>query len=514
MYCSPVCTSITNQTPSYLFSQAERMAAVQFTFAIVNLEEHADGLVIIRSNWISKEAPNYCFYPTKVKDMTKFLQRRDNVKPTEDWSAEKIRLFQDHIPTYKEAFTRMLYFMEHSGESAASEAEAGGRRKRTITAPARFDSSDDENSQPTRKQAKKPSQKKGSSQPIISEPARTALPPFPQPPRKPLTPRVVDTNYMRELLITPEAWRDTYEDVEDSQDIGTYFAGGEDLHSRNEEDRQAHFDSDIDISALNVEIPLTPPPQAEIAAPSNSIPLTLPPQAQNAPPSNSIPPNPQAQNAPPSNSQQEVVNNPPGEELEELRNLTTQELLLKLYGEIKSGFHAFGNRLSNLEKDVAYLKATAKSGGLIGQSANKAPIISLANLYPAGLPCKSSVEVEALENFLNENADTRKKFFQGLLQLGGAKPGDIIREVLRTLLSNRAAKEYSYQGEGSNNKAFQTLLIHDMALHAVRANPQFHDYTASSFKEVVENWLRNASKRLLAEGKKVPRGPQRVPDYV
>lgn len=48
----------------------------------------------------------------------------------------------------------------------------------------------------------------------------------------------------------------------------------------------------------------------------------------------------------------------------------------------------------------------------------------------------------------------------------------------------------------------------------VRANPQFHDYTASAFRELVENWLRNASKRLLAEGKKVPRGPQRVPDYV
>ncbi|CAH0391780.1 unnamed protein product [Bemisia tabaci] len=56
------------------------LCSVYFPY-IVTLEEHADGLVIIRSNWISKERPNYCFYPTKVKDMTKYLQRRENVKP-------------------------------------------------------------------------------------------------------------------------------------------------------------------------------------------------------------------------------------------------------------------------------------------------------------------------------------------------------------------------------------------------------------------------------------------------
>ena len=84
--------------------------------------------------------------------------------------------------------------MEHSGESQASEAEAEERRKRTITLPARFDLCDEENSQPTRKQAKKPPQKKDSSQSIILEPAGTELPPFPQPPRQPLIPRVVDTN--------------------------------------------------------------------------------------------------------------------------------------------------------------------------------------------------------------------------------------------------------------------------------------------------------------------------------
>ncbi|CAH0394590.1 unnamed protein product [Bemisia tabaci] len=173
------------------------------------------------------------------------------------------------------------------------------------------------------------------------------------------------------------------------------------------------------------------------------------------------------------------------------------------------------DKLGHLLKDVAYLKATAKSVNLIGRSANKAQIISLPNIYPAGLPCKSSAEVEALENFLkNSNTETRKLFFQGLLQLGGSKPGDIIREVLRTLLSNRAALEYSYQGEGPNNKAFQPLLICDMTLNVVRANPQYHEYTSNSFKVIVENWLRNANKRLVTEGKNRRRAPARAADYV
>ena len=114
--------------------------------------------------------------------------------------------------------------------------------------------------------------------------------------------------------MTPEEMRDTFEYLEDSQDVATYFAGGEDrnnlhndLHVRNEENRQAQFDAEVGISGLNVEIPFTP--QQEV---------------QNE--------KPQGENSAPSKSQQQAENNPPAEELEELRNLTTQELLLRLHG--------------------------------------------------------------------------------------------------------------------------------------------------------------------------------------
>ncbi|CAH0395047.1 unnamed protein product [Bemisia tabaci] len=45
----------------------------------------------------------------------------------------------------------------------------------------------------------------------------------------------------------------------------------------------------------------------------------------------------------------------------------------------------------------------------------------------------------------------------------------------------------SWSGNGARSK------------YVVRVNHQFHDCTASAFKEVVENSLRNANKRLLAD---------------
>ncbi|CAH0391781.1 unnamed protein product [Bemisia tabaci] len=79
-------------------------------------------------------------------------------------------------------------------------------------------------------------------------------------------PRVIDTNYIRELFETPEELRDTFASLENSQDDDAkYFSGGEDqnnlhddLHVRNEEEnRQAQVDVEVEISELNVEIPLT-----------------------------------------------------------------------------------------------------------------------------------------------------------------------------------------------------------------------------------------------------------------
>uniref|UniRef100_A0A1Y1L4E9 Uncharacterized protein n=1 Tax=Photinus pyralis TaxID=7054 RepID=A0A1Y1L4E9_PHOPY len=118
----------------------------------------------------------------------------------------------------------------------------------------------------------------------------------------------------------------------------------------------------------------------------------------------------------------------------------------------------------------------------------------------ASLPCKSSEELNILENLLSEKSHF-KVLIAHLSQFGGKEVIPKVNALLRKCLTNQLACKYSYLGTRLGKEAFTKLRLKEVIIGAVKTSISIDNETPviSAIKE----WLKHAPQRVKLENNKI-----------
>nr|XP_018915058.1 PREDICTED: uncharacterized protein LOC109042639 [Bemisia tabaci]XP_018915059.1 PREDICTED: uncharacterized protein LOC109042639 [Bemisia tabaci] len=446
-------------------------------FCVVSLLDQGGDLVVIRNNWLSESKPSeYCYYPSHVKNISPLLKKP--CAPTPEWNVEKIRIFAKDLSSYEDAFKKMLFFMDHSGNSSNSD---DGKRK--VPKPRRYRSDSECENQPAKKSRKAPAK---TSQAV----SQGALPSFPDVPEtsfiKEHRPPLADLTSNNQLRHAPtnsttncedainveviipdiDLFRNTQnsqlEDVNeiDNEETIMDFVSDEfasqNFRNNNDEDRDLLGTFQQVVSPLQ-SLENSSTPEGVVSHHHEQPVMAQPPPER---PSNSfVGPYGHTQVAPTPDDVRASTGTLSEEEVRELYQLNAQQLMIKMIGNQVRMF----SRIEALQKDINYIKASFDSKEKPAAN-NQVTPVDLKTIYP-DLPCSSAESLDGLDTHLKSSSqDERRKFFQGLRQIGGSNAGDMIRGMLLRIVRNAVAKQYSFQGKGEGNKKFDKYLIVSMML--------------------------------------------------
>nr|CAI5853474.1 unnamed protein product [Callosobruchus analis] len=85
-------------------------------------------------------------------------------------------------------------------------------------------------------------------------------------------------------------------------------------------------------------------------------------------------------------------------------------------------------------------------------------------------------------------------FINYFAKIGGYKVNEIVKLILRKLMSNYLASLFSWQGK-KQKKAFCCLSVAEVIINAVRSNRTAADATEKEIIDSIKNWLRHAPTR-------------------
>ncbi|KAK4880332.1 hypothetical protein RN001_008478 [Aquatica leii] len=127
-------------------------------------------------------------------------------------------------------------------------------------------------------------------------------------------------------------------------------------------------------------------------------------------------------------------------------------------------------------------------------------ILPKINILPENLPCdfpiKNQENLQELEVYLLDNQNF-SCLVAYLAAIGGKDLTTQVNNVLRRLLSNDLASQFSFYGKRSNKKAFSTLKTKDLVIAAVKQCSK-----EAKFKDIENSmkvWLKHAPHRYRIE---------------
>ncbi|KAB0790365.1 hypothetical protein PPYR_15270, partial [Photinus pyralis] len=108
-------------------------------------------------------------------------------------------------------------------------------------------------------------------------------------------------------------------------------------------------------------------------------------------------------------------------------------------------------------------------------------------------PLDTELDLRNMEVYLLNNPDFKKYLINYCSRLGGLKIDQITKIMLRKLISNKLAANYSWLG--AKKKQSFNLLIAEVILCAVKQNKLIGETTEKEMIDSVKNWLKHAHVR-------------------
>ncbi|XP_077051271.1 uncharacterized protein LOC143701662 isoform X2 [Siphateles boraxobius] len=132
--------------------------------------------------------------------------------------------------------------------------------------------------------------------------------------------------------------------------------------------------------------------------------------------------------------------------------------LLQMLRDIRSTVQKNSSMLKKLLKDNTVSEAPSSSTSFPTRDVKTS----------LNLPLRTFEDVERIERELN-SAASRKKYVQYLSRLGGFGAKDVIKNIMKQVLTNDLAKEFNWQGRG-DKKPFSQLILTDVIREAASKN--------------------------------------------
>ncbi|XP_031358176.1 uncharacterized protein LOC116182236 isoform X1 [Photinus pyralis] len=121
-------------------------------------------------------------------------------------------------------------------------------------------------------------------------------------------------------------------------------------------------------------------------------------------------------------------------------------------------------------------------------------------------PLDTELDLRNMEVYLLNNPDFKKYLINYCSRLGGLKIDQITKIMLRKLISNKLAANYSWLG--AKKKQSFNLLIAEVILCAVKQNKLIGETTEKEMIDSVKNWLKHAHVRYTNQCKREQKGAE------
>ncbi|XP_031353719.1 uncharacterized protein LOC116178377 [Photinus pyralis] len=109
-------------------------------------------------------------------------------------------------------------------------------------------------------------------------------------------------------------------------------------------------------------------------------------------------------------------------------------------------------------------------------------------------PLQLEADLQNMERQLTENPDLKKFMVSYCSSFGGHKVDEVTKIILKKLLSNKLAGNYSWLG-AKKKMSFSGLQIAEVILSAVKRNKSLVGATEKDVIDSIKNWLRHAAAR-------------------
>ncbi|KAL2095798.1 hypothetical protein ACEWY4_007979 [Coilia grayii] len=156
------------------------------------------------------------------------------------------------------------------------------------------------------------------------------------------------------------------------------------------------------------------------------------------------------------------------------------------------------NLQSQYERDHALLRAVEELKALVRQNnlllqaltRRQQPVHELELSETFQFPMDTEEDLQRVENTLQDKTQ-EKALTTFLSSLGGCNPGDVVRRMLRHILTNRFSLCFNWLGRGGKKLSFAAYKI----CQVVRVAAATHKISASDCEATIKTWLKCSGDR-------------------
>lgn len=128
------------------------------------------------------------------------------------------------------------------------------------------------------------------------------------------------------------------------------------------------------------------------------------------------------------------------------------------------------------------------------QPATPSSMLEFEPIYET-LPVTNEESLNLLQQALTNDQTLFNKTVKMLSLIGGSDIKESVRRILRKLISNEYAKQFSYTGHKSSKHAFNKTILSSLLIKAIHSTGNLADKSVKEIETITSIWLSKASER-------------------
>ncbi|CAI6370117.1 unnamed protein product [Macrosiphum euphorbiae] len=128
------------------------------------------------------------------------------------------------------------------------------------------------------------------------------------------------------------------------------------------------------------------------------------------------------------------------------------------------------------------------------QPATPSSMLEFEPIYET-LPVTNEESLNLLQQALTNDQTLFNKTVKMLSLIGGSDIKESVRRILRKLISNDYAKQFSYTGHKSSKHAFNKTILSSLLIKAIHSTSNLADRSVKELEAITSIWLSKASER-------------------